>query len=277
METLSTLIENRQVALLLPWYKTTNPRTAFALMSMLDRKRMSISLDFGDAFVAHSRNKLADGFLKSKMEWALFVDDDNVPPFSNAALYNSFTGFNLPDEFAGRNGIDRLLSHGKTLVGGMYKGRWPHSKPIFSEGPGLEKWIEKGPRDELRPTKWVGFGFVLCHRTVFTDIEKKFPALARREDGNGGNWFSSSEHDLRNAVDDTLLMLSQRSLTDEDRKRLEDGLRLSLRNSNLGVGEDVQFCRRAAQAGHQCYVDLGCVVGHLGEFCFGYPSKKRML
>lgn len=271
-----TLIENKQVMLCLPFYKLTNPRTAFALLSMMDRRRMALSLDFGDAFVAHARNKLADNFLRSGMQWCLMVDDDNLPPFGNAAMYNSFTGFALPDEFAGLHGIDRLLSHNKTLVGGMYRGRWPHSKPIFAEGPALEKWIEGGPRNELRPTKWVGFGFVLIHRSVFLDIEKKFPDLARKEDGTGGNWFTSSEHDLMKAVQE---ILASQEAMDKDGilQHLARALEISKKNSNLGVGEDVQFCRRAAQAGHQCYIDLGCVVGHLGDYMYGYGTKKKVL
>ena len=260
----------------LPWYKTTNPRTAFALMTLLDRRRMGVALDFGDAFVAHSRNKLADGFLRSKFEWCLMVDDDSVPPFGNAALYNSFTGFDLPDEFAGAHGIDRLMSHGKTLVGGMYRGRWPHSKPIFAEGGAVQSWIESGPKNELRPTKWVGFGFVLVHRSVFLDIEKKFPHLARKDDGTGGNWFTSSEHDLRHSVVSILQDLTPRH-ENKILEQLQQAVDTSNRNSNLGVGEDVQFCRRAAQAGHQCFVDLGCVVGHLGEYCYGYGTKKKVL
>lgn len=273
------LFEGRSVYIALPWYKTTNPRTAFSLMAMLDRRRMAVSLDFGDAFVAHSRNKLSDMFLKTKFEWMLMVDDDSVPPFGNAALYNTFTGFELPEEFAGRHGIDRLLSHGKTLVGGMYRGRWPHSKPIFAEGPSVQPWIESGPKDELRQTKWVGFGFVLIHRSVLLDIEKKFPHLARKPDGTGGNWFTSSEHDLRHAVVELLNEDESGHVMQhtEAFKNLKKALEASDRNSNLGVGEDVQFCRRAFQAGHQCYVDLGCVVGHLGEYCYGYGTKRKVL
>lgn len=269
-----TLWEGRQVMLCLPWYKTTNPRTAFSLMSMVDRRRMAVSLDFGDAFVAHSRNKLAAGFLRTKMEWALFVDDDNVPPFGNAALYNSFTGFDLPDKFAGVHGIDRLMSHGKTLIGGLYRGRWPSSGPVFGEGPSFQRYLEEGPRDEIQKTQWVGFGFVLVHRTVFEDMEKAFPDLARESDGSGGNWFTSSEHDLVKAVDEAL---AEHRDPARMREILELGQAKAAKNSNLGVGEDVIFCRRAAQAGHPCYVDLGCIVAHLGEFPYGFPTRKRML
>src|SRR6185436_15527876 len=198
-------------------------------------------------------------------EWCLMCDDDNVPPFGNAALYNQFTGFDLPAKFAGLHGIDRLLSHGKTLVGGLYRGRWPHSKSIFAEGVQLEKYVDAGPRDELRPTQWVGFGFVLIHKSVFLDIEKKFPRLARKPDGTGSNFFTSSEHDLVEAATLAIQELDRGLDFEKVRELLDNGLAVSQRMSNLGVGEDVQFCRRAAQAGHQCYVDLGCIVGHLGE------------
>jgi hypothetical protein len=271
----TTLIENKQVMLCLPFYKTTNPRTLFALMTLFDKRRMALSLDFGDAFVAHSRNKLADQFLRSGMEWCLMCDDDNVPPFGNAALYNQFTGFNLPPMFAGLHGIDRLLSHGKTLVGGLYRGRWPHSKSIFAEGVQLEKYVNDGPRDELRPTQWVGFGWVLIHRSVFLDIEKKFPRLARKPDGTGSNFFTSSEHDLVEAVTLAIQELDRGLDFGLARELLENGLTISQRMSNLGCGEDVQFCRRAAQAGHQCFVDLGLVVGHLGEMMY-VPGKTKI-
>ena len=260
------LVEGRQVMFCLPWYKQTNPRTSFALLSMMDRRRMALSLDFGDAFVAHARNKLAKNFLKSGMEWACFVDDDNVPPFGNAALYNSFTGFNLPDKFAGMHGVDRLLSHRKTLVGGLYRGRWPHSGPVFGEGTSAAKWLEDGPRDELRPTQWVGFGFVLIHRSVFLDIQKCYPRLEEQ-------WFTSSEHDLARAVD---IALNCKDL-EEAMRILREARAASNRVSNLGAGEDVQFCRRAAQAGHPCFVDFGCIVGHLGEYCYGYGTDRKVL
>ena len=35
-------------------------------------------------------------------------------------------------------------------------------------------------------------------------------------------------------------------------------------SSTLGMGEDVQFCIRAAQAGHQPHVDFALRCGHIG-------------
>jgi hypothetical protein len=43
----------------------------------------------------------------------------------------------------------------------------------------------------------------------------------------------------------------------------------SRQSSGLGVGEDVIFCRRAREAGHDVFVDLGLVAGHVGYCCYG--------
>lgn len=273
-----TLQEGRKVCILLPSYKTMHPATAFSIMSFYDRRRMQVLLDFGDAFIAHSRNKLAAGFLKSKCEWALTIDDDMVAT-SRGKWFNQFTGFDFPDEFANLNPVDRLLSHGKTLVGALYFGRWRHGKPVFAEGahPKEEELARRAPMNLLKPTKWVGTGAMLIHRTVFTDIEKRFPHLSRGEDGNGGNWFSSSEHDLRVACDEALKVLSDQGASEASRlSQAESLIRraqvLSNRHSSLGTGEDVQFCIRAAQSGHQPYVDFGLVAGHVGNLTYG-PKK----
>lgn len=267
------LWEGKKVCLMFPWYKTTNPKTAFTLLSLLDRTRMAAMLDYGDAFVAHSRNKLADGFLKSGIEWMLTVDDDMVLPFGDAKGFRSFTGFKIPDKFASLNTVDRLISHGKTLVGALYFGRWLHGKPVYAEGAeskAEEAWARRGPHDICKPTRWVGTGCLLVHRRVFLDIETKFPSLARGENGLGGQWFTSSEHDMKLSVTESLDILRDASTSAESRvaevlKRLEHGTRFSGKNAGLGVGEDVIFCRRAVQAGHQAHVDCGLVCGHVGE------------
>ena len=271
--------EGRRVCIMLPFYRTVTPATAYSIMACLDRSRMMVMLDFGDAFVAHTRNKLASEFLKTDAEWGLTIDDDSILPCGNANWFNGFTGFNLPDEYAGLNTVTRLMSHGKTLVGGLYFGRWKHGKPVFGEGhmKKEEAYVRSGPHNKIIPTCWVGTGCLLIHRSVFLDIEKKFPHLSRAENAGVGQWFSSGAHDLQQASKSALEVLSEPLVSDADRaaKALEilsSAQHKSQRNSPLDQGEDVTFCIRAAQTGHQPYVDLGLIVGHQGSFVFG-PKK----
>lgn len=249
------------------------PRMAFSVMGLIHngKGRTAEMLDFGDAFVVHSRNKLAAGFLQTKMEWMLTIDDDMVVPWGNAKLFNSFTRFNLAERFAGRNTLDRLLSHGKTLVGGLYFGRWRHGKAMYGEGsdPDELRYAKRGPYDLIKPTRWVGTGCMLIHRSVLLDIEKEFPHLARGKDGKGGQWFTSSEHDLRQAFE----VVKDWPNAEEAMKYLRAAAAKSKRHSSLGMGEDVQFCIRATQAGHQPYVDMGLLCGHIGSYCYGEPTK----
>ena len=269
--------EGKKVCILLPWYKSTSPVTAFSIMSMLDRTKMAVMLNFGDAFIAHTRNTLAENFLRSNMEWSLTVDDDMVLPCGNAAWFNSLTGLNLPEQFAGMHAVNRLLSHGKTLVGALYFGRWKSGKPVYAEGSSSkteEAYARSGPHNVCKPTKWVGTGCMLIHRSVFLDIEDRFPHLARNQEGKFGHWFTSSEHDLRQASREALEVLNDETVSESARlakvtKFLEEAQNRSRFHSSLGMGEDVAFCVRATQAGHQPHVDMGLVCGHMGNFVFG--------
>lgn len=271
--------EGRRVCIMLPFYRTVTPATAYSIMACLDRSRMMVMLDFGDAFVAHTRNKLASEFLKTDAEWGLTIDDDSILPCGNASWYNGFTGFNLPEKYASFNTVTRLMSHGKTLVGGLYFGRWKHGKPVFGEGhlKKEEAYARSGPHDTCIPTRWVGTGCLLVHRSVFLDIEKKFPHLSRAANGGIGQWFSSGAHDLRQASQDAQAVLSDRLVGESDKAQraldiLTAAQHKSEKNSPLDQGEDVSFCIRASQAGHQPHVDMGLIVGHQGSFVFG-PKK----
>lgn len=281
LEGQSRQFEGRSVAFLLPSYKASNPRTNFALMTMLDRAKHAAMLDFGDAFIIHSRNKLADRFLKSKLEWSLWVDDDMIIPFGNAVLYNQFCRTNVSDRFAGFNSVDRLLSHGKTLVGGLYFGRWEHGKAVYAEGAedrAEGEYARRAPHNVCKPTRWVGTGCLMVHRTVYLDIEKTFPHLARNDSGDFGHWFSPNEHDLISATEKALAILnddsaSETSRVQEAKKFILHGRSMSRHHSGLGMGEDVTFCVRATQSGHTPHIDLGLVCGHVGDYTY-HPSKK---
>lgn len=255
------LREGRKVFIALPWYRSASPLTTVALLNLFDKSCMGISISYGDAFIVHARNKLASRFLDSKFEWMLTIDDDMVLPCGNAEWFNQYTGMNLKPEFAGMNTLDRLLSHGKTLIGATYFGRRPGGPPVFAEGvqrgPAM---LKAGPKDEIIPCKWVGTGCLLVHRTVFEAVEQKFSHLSRAANRGTGQWFTSSEHDLHQSIDQAL---NQEDLP-KAKEILKQGIHRARIHSGLGMGEDVQFCVRATQSGHQPHVDLGLWCGHIG-------------
>lgn len=274
------LREDRRVCMLLPWYKEVSPLTSFAVMGLIDRERTKIIMRFGDAFVIHTRNKLVDDYLKSECPWSLWLDSDMIPPYGNATWFRAYSGFDIPDPFAGFNTIDRLMSHGKTIVSATYYGRWKHGRPIFAEAMNDKDFTDKirKPTDRILPTRWCGFGCVLVHRSVFLDIEKKFPHLARDADGNGGNWFTPDANDLRAAFSDIKEILDG-GFDDSVKcmqaaEHINSTLKATERAGGMGQGEDVAFAARAMKAGHQTYVDLGLVAGHIGHWVFG-PNNAR--
>jgi len=270
---LSTVaILQKRVMLVCPWLKHVHPITSFCVAQLADKRRTSSMLNFGDAFVAHSRNTCADLFLKSDLEWMLTIDDDMLIPFGNSAWFNAHLGFELPEPFSRFNAIDRLLSHGKTLVGALYFGRWKNGWPVYGEGKAEVEYARAAPHNVCKPTRWVGTGCLLIHRSVYEDIERKFPHLGRGPDGKGGHWFSTSEHHLLDGTHRVYNMLGQGPMTGEKALKafqmLGENLALAKSKSSLGTGEDAQFCIRAAEAGHQPYVDMGLRCGHVGHHVY---------
>jgi len=272
----TTLHEGKQVEILLPWYREVSPQVAWSVMRLIDKTRIGIRARWGDAAVWHTRNILADEFLRSGVEWSFWVDSDEILPTGDAKLFNALCGMLLSDEFAGLNILDRLLSHGKTLVGACYWGRYPNSKPIYAEGMNSAKedaYARKGPYNIVKPTDWIGFGAVLVHRSVFLDIETKYPHLARNPDtGSGGNWFSPNEQDLRRNFEAFGAILEESIDAGAKLAKLQAQYESSLRQTlktPVGVGEDVSFCKRAASCGHVSHVDLALYCGHLGDRVYG--------
>jgi hypothetical protein len=270
-------VYGKKIMIIMPWSKTINPITAFSVMQLIDRRRTASMLNYGDAFIAHSRNSCTDVFLQSDLEWMFTVDDDMLLPYGNGDWYRSHTGWNwLPDPFASFNTLDRLMSHGKTLVGALYFGRHRNGPPVYAEGSIATEaaYARSGPHDVVKPCNWVGTGAMLIHRSVFEDIEKKFPVLGRGADKKGGNWFTSSEHNLLQGVHDVYRMLTDDNRVDAAKAlratEMLDGLiRSTQKCSSLGMGEDVVFCRRAREAGHQPHVDMGLIAGHVGHCVYG--------
>lgn len=254
----------KNLMLLLPQYKSTNPATLFSLLGLWDPAQMRCSMRHGDALIAHTRNRLAQDFLASECEWALFVDDDMVLPIGNAGWFNGVTNLGLPAEQAGQHTIKRLLASGKKLVGGLYFGRQPKGKPMFYEGinkPEVADRLRKTRPTTVQPTDWVGTGCLLVHRSVFTDIQRLHPWIAPKNPDHPWEFFSPAP--------DALIRATQGDAVDPA------VLKAELAKYRPGVGEDVMFCRRAFAAGHQPHVDLGLVCGHVGSCAYGPANTAR--
>lgn len=288
--------EGRKVTILQPFYKSVHPITHFAILGLLDRTKMGAIMRYNDAFIAHSRNNLAKMFLETDVEWSFWIDDDMIVPWGNAPWFNQYTGMNLPDRFAGKHTLNALLSHNKTIVGGLYFGRNPSGRAVYyeammetPEGIAENARAHDAPREELRPVRWTGTGALLVHRSVYLDIQKKFPSLAPQHPSEPWHFFSAANDavvarlnslydDVSRAEQETrdgkLDIPKLEAFLSDVRRQLSETKTENIKNSRLQQGEDQTFGIRAGLSGHQSYVDLSVVCGHIGAACYG-PHNTR--
>lgn len=198
--------------------------------------KMRIEMRSDDSMITRSRNHLAKRFLDSGCTWSIWFDADMVFPMgqSAAGFYMTITNMrNVDQKFLGFNTIDRLISHGKTIVGGCYWDRRGGGRLIAGGGPPI---LHPIPSDTLHPVDFVGTGCLAVHRQVFLDVAEKYPECYSKESlGNECGFFTN-------------IQTPQRML-----------------------GEDESFARRANEAGHPSYLDLGLILGHVGENVHALP------
>lgn len=242
--------EGKNVRMLLPWFKVTNPMTVITVAAyamIYGRAKIGMIPAFGDSMIYNLRNRLADQFLETGAEWAFWLDDDVIVPFGSADLMRQFTGITpqeIPDAVLSVNGLERMISHGKKIVGGVYWGRRKLAPPMFHAGmtDRMAYNAAKSMSGGLVATDWVATGALLVHRDVFLDIRKKYPELAPQGKDQSWNYFLPT----------------------------------------IGKGEDVMFCERAKACGHQPYADTGVVCLHVGSQPFGphnvnYPQMEQAM
>lgn len=218
----------RDVFVGFPCYKTTNPVTAFALIAMaLDfgKDKIRFDMSIGDAMIYHSRNKIAQKFLETDAKWLLMIDDDIIPCIGRPNWMKS----TVPNA---RNMNDAPLQRHalQRLIGAnktLIGGAYfgrQEGAPLMCSDRSLEPKA-RAYQDEVAPVDWVATGCMLVHRKVFQDIEEKYPELKSP--------IANGEFDYFHPI-------------------------------NSATGEDVSFCKRAKESGHQPYIDLGLPVFHVG-------------
>lgn len=233
------LWQGRDVCICQPFYKSVMPETHWCLMALFDRQTMRIEQRSGD-MVVRSRNQLAKRFLASGAQWSFWIDDDMILPFGHAGIFKQMTkpAFDqIADSFCGIHAINRMVSHGKTIVGGCYWDRRGSGRLIAGSNHGIMNPI---PSDALVPVNFVGTGCLLVHRQVFLDIGEKFPEC--KNEGGLGN---------------------------------EAGYFVEFMKDGRMWGEDESFAWRAAQCGHQTFLDLAVLCGHAGTNFHGPPKFNR--
>lgn len=235
----------RKAVMLCATNRDFNPSVHWAHMALIRQQPWLGYHQEQNSILQVARNKCAANFLASEAEWSLWVDADTIPPFGNPAFFYdkrvlAANTAQLPEAFARYKALDRLTSHGKSIVGGFYQQRTKGGKitsPLDlrpgGDPDGHIRKTRQHAQDKLVPVEWCATGCLLVHRKVYEDIIQRHPGLASKHEGGPFNFFG---HEVGNG------------------------------------GEDAYFGKLAAEAGHQSYLDLGCWCGHLGTYCF-WPEE----
>jgi hypothetical protein len=196
--------------------------------------------------IVEARNDLAERALLTKSEWFIYVDVDTVFPCGSAALLGKY-GMNLIESKASRNAIERIMSHpaDKLIVGALYKdrrgGKRAQCESAFvspQENARLLGLFDgKTQGDGLEKQGWIGFGMVRIHRSVFERMKE-----ASKPGG-----------------------VLEEIAPPKGREGEPYGFFDTTRQAR---GEDVKFCRRAAQIGVEVWLDQGLCLGHIGRTVF---------
>lgn len=222
--------DGRDVCLCLPIIDEIPQAAYYSVLAIVMKYRMALRMELrgDDSMIARSRNHLARRFLRTGATWSIWFDSDMVLPMGNSGIYATLTNMrNLPDKFLSLSTIERLISWNRTVVGGCYWDRRGGGRLIAGGGPPIMNPI---PSDILHPVDFIGTGCLAVHRQVFLDIAIKFPE-------------TYSDESLGN----------------------ECGFFTSIQTPHRMLGEDESFAKRATNAGHPSYLDLGLLCGHVGS------------
>jgi len=230
-----------KLLILMPCNGSPERDTMRSIMRMYDPKDMDFeTIAFNNLSVV--RNQLAAIWLARGHEWAFWADADSVFPCGNAAWFKQVCDLPaMPDIFAGVHTIFRLLVHKKSFVSVSYVARRKGGVPQFSGGESQRVSLKRGPRDELLPVDWCGFGGVLMNIKVLKDI-------------------IATQGEEITVKSDFL------------RQRFGYNYHFFSPTNPETPGDDLPLCKRAIQAGHRPHVDLAIAAGHVGSKIFNYSD-----
>ena len=139
-----------------------------------------------ETIIDRARDLVAQEFMNSGHTWSLWWDDDVVPTMGNPLWFQKVSGCEHVTEQTGSyQFVERLLSHNRPFVGGVYSGRVAHGplviqpelNPRNERDKKLSDAIRKNQVKGLEEVDWLAAGLSLIHRGVFERVRKKFPEL----------------------------------------------------------------------------------------------------
>ena len=191
--------------------------------------------------IMRARNVVAQKFLETGFEWSFWVDDDMINPTGNPKWYKdlyetSGKPCNYPLEMLKLNALAHLTRGKHKFVSAVYPTREKSRRVVCAHGMSpkskgeldMMDLVKKGPQHGTFPDRWVGFGCVAVHRDVFLAIQKNHPECAPKGKDQPWEFFTG----------------------------------------NMDVSEDVAFCNRANDSGHQLYVDTSIFSLHIGKLVY---------
>lgn len=214
------------------------PTLPFMWVLLYLAKKYELGFDVqSDTRVERSRNMLAKRFLASNALWSLWIDCDMAAPIANGNWFRWLTGSTeIANESCEFDVLERLLSHRKAIVGGVYASRQYHGKlviqpeihPRSHEDKLLANQIRRGQGQGLAAVEWLGFGCALVHREVFLEVQRNFPQLAPQEELAPWRFFHVEGDE----------------------------------------GEDEAFCKRVRTCSIPIWLDTQLICGHLGNMAY---------
>lgn len=187
-----------------------------------------------DTLLVRARNLLTDRFLRTDLQWSVWMDSDALAPLGSDMFGRVVGTHKLSMATLQMDFIPRLLSHGVPLVGGVYASRTPGgqlvAQPDLAPRPGTDdelvaNAIREGTAKGLCKVDWIPSGACAIHRDVFLKIRQVF----------------------------------------EDRVHPPEGEPWPYWNPVFSEGEDIAFCARAREAGFDCWLDTELVLAHKGS------------
>lgn len=203
----------------------------------------------GGMMVDQNRNFIVRQFLdKTNADWLYWVDSDNLNPL--AAIKTLVDG--AGDE--------------KTLMCGVYYLKSTPTKPVayeMSEG-GRYYSMKNWRPGEILAIDGAGMNGVLCHRSVFEDIEKHYVPLqmasggivaVHKDDIDGEVFHNTTDEKDWKVIDGVLHM----------RLYPPSSMKTELPFFSIAYSrtEDFDFFEKAARVGHKLWCDTRVEAGHL--------------